>query len=154
MAKDGLDLGGTGSAEFFALRAGQVGTGLLAVSQQLETDADGAVALGFGTALSERTIGTTLTGIDAPVGDIIIVGRIRRGVLDVQPFVRRTDELIGFQNEGRIRSQVRVKSHLSQPGLLLSLAVPANRHAIHRSTAQPAQRLPPLPLEVGYNAPV
>ena len=83
VAEDGFHLSGTGRSQPLTIRAVQIGTGLPAIFEELETDADLAVVFGLGALASQWTVGAVVAGIDASVGDIAVVGRIARGILEV-----------------------------------------------------------------------
>lgn len=74
VAEDSLHLGGADRSQSFPFWAGQIGPGFFSVFEELETDADSAVAFGFGILASEGTVGAILAGMAAPVGDIAIKG--------------------------------------------------------------------------------
>src|SRR5512136_3348262 len=102
VAKDRLDLGRTSRAQGLPLGTGQIVSGLPAVVQQAETDTNLAIALGPSTFGLERALGAVLTGVDAPLGLIPVVGRLVRSRDIVQRLAGRADEVI----RGWIMSEV------------------------------------------------
>ena len=93
-AKDRFHFDGTGRPQALSCFTGQVGSGLAAIFEQAQADADLTVSLCPGTFGSERTLAAGMTLVDAPMGDIAIVGSIAGSILILQSLVGWADELV------------------------------------------------------------
>ena len=81
-AKDGLHFDGARGTQALADLTGEVGSGLMAVLEQAEADADLAVAFCAGALSFERAAVASMAFIQASIGDIAIVGSVTGSILE------------------------------------------------------------------------